>query len=557
MILFIFLHSMFFADAVQPDMHQPPPPADPYPISIGHSSKLSSDATRGESLKKIVDGLTFKPDVLQYIDSPVCIPSISEFSISNDLDHEIHLYSISSGSSQFHPVSFQPQILQRYQSLTIQLLFLPYHIRAIEATLSITTSVGEFEYRIIGKATRNPYNLHPFIGNKVIAGVPFEQPIVMFNPLDEVLHIREIFTTEEFLSLHRGTESKDLYDPGHWELEPGSEREVIRLSMVSSIPGHYYGYVHVKTDRDKIVIPVDLQVLEGGLRPVDNFIDFGVLTASSAKKTAELKLVNSGSSDVTIINVVPATPDPQLTIDLIQPTIQAGAEITVATLTYTGAKTGKFSNKILILTNNANAAYATVEVPYEVSILKGGIGFSYNQSLFALPIWNQTRIAAAQMDALEKGQAGYVLREFVFSNFFSVAVTLQGVSAATCQDVISVIGIPKVQVANRMEAWEPIVLLFNVSRAIMTSMSKEGLPFTCWLELWTNISSHRIPLHVLDGDLNLKLVNDKVNIDIYFKCFTHAIVTFLFFCDLERGKKEFSWSSIEEIGRKRIQSSRG
>jgi hypothetical protein len=499
-------------------------------LASGGSGRCGAEAEPslfvGGSVGGSGSGISFRPEMLEYSDSPVCIPTISEFTLDNEMDIDVHVYSIASDSSQFHPVSFQPQVLLPKDSLSIQLLFLPYHVKATDAVLTISTSAGEFEYRIIGKATSNPYRLHPFIGNKVIAGVPFEVPIVMFNPHDSVLHIREIFTTEEFLSLHRsgggggggslgsgssGGDTDDLYDPGSWVLEAGGEREVIRLAMSSTVPGHYYGYVHVKTDKDKIVIPVDLQVLEGGLRAVDALIDFGIITQSNVQKSVELKLANSGSTDVRIIDIAPAAPDAQLAVEMRAGVVRAGMEEVVAVLVYNGGKPGKVSNKVLVTTDSSNAAYAALEVPYEASMLQGGIGFAFNQSVFAVPIWNESKVAAAQMDEYQSGSVGYTIREFIFTNFFSVSVSLQGISAATCNNVINVIAIPSAVSANRMESWSPVVLLFNVSNAIITSISKGGLPFTCWLELWTNISSHRIPLHVLDGDLNVNLLNRRAS----------------------------------------------
>ena len=88
----------------------------------------------------------------------------------------------------------------------------------------------------------------------------------MHNPHTEVLQVREIFTTEDFLSLKsimsekskgregsegsggsgaesgmgRLTPSRSGADAslGLWEIQPGEEREIVVLTMVSSIPGN-------------------------------------------------------------------------------------------------------------------------------------------------------------------------------------------------------------------------------------------------------------------------------------------------------------------------------
>jgi hypothetical protein len=435
--------------------------------------------------------------------------------------------------------------------MSIQLLFLPYHIRSVNATVTIVTSVGDFTYNLVGVSTSNPYGLRPFIGNRIISGVPLEVPIVMRNPHADPLRIREIFTTEEFLSLHSGSKGgsgsgtrgtgnggsgddeeggvrggagssavvqKDgessivpsVREADQWLIEPGVEKEVISLSMSSSSPGHYFGYVHIKTDADKIVIPVDLLVLEGGLLPVDSVLDFGILTSSNAQKTIDFRVVNSGSSDISILEIVPTNPDTQLRIDMGQSRVKAGEQAIIASLTYTGSKVGKFQNKLLVMTNHSNAAYASFEASYEVSVLRGGIGLMFNDSVFYLPVWNRTSLAASQLELAEDGKAGYEVRKLVLTNYFSAPLTLQGVAADTCNEAITVTAMPEILIANKMDRWGPVTLVYNLSNAIHISSSKEGLPFTCWLELWTNISSHRIPLHIMDGDVTTKLLNDKV-----------------------------------------------
>lgn len=496
-------------------------------------------------------GIRFRPEGSLSIESPVCLPVVSEFWVDNVLGSDIHLYSVTSSSTQFHPVTFQAQALAPHDSMSIQLLFLPYHIRSVNATVTIVTSVGDFTYNLVGVSTSNPYGLRPFIGNRIISGVPLEVPIVMRNPHADPLRIREIFTTEEFLSLHSGSKGgsgsgtrgtgnggsgddeeggvrggagssavvqKDgessivpsVREADQWLIEPGVEKEVISLSMSSSSPGHYFGYVHIKTDADKIVIPVDLLVLEGGLLPVDSVLDFGILTSSNAQKTIDFRVVNSGSSDISILEIVPTNPDTQLRIDMGQSRVKAGEQAIIASLTYTGSKVGKFQNKLLVMTNHSNAAYASFEASYEVSVLRGGIGLMFNDSVFYLPVWNRTSLAASQLELAEDGKAGYEVRKLVLTNYFSAPLTLQGVAADTCNEAITVTAMPEILIANKMDRWGPVTLVYNLSNAIHISSSKEGLPFTCWLELWTNISSHRIPLHIMDGDVTTKLLNDKV-----------------------------------------------
>ena len=152
-------------------------------------------------------GVVFLPETLRYTRSPVCIPTVADFSIENKNDFDIYLYSVTSNSAQFYPVLFQPQTLRAKSSISVQLLFLPYQVETTEAKLTISSSEGNLDYIIHGQSIKNPYYLHPFVGFRIPTGVPIEQPIKIFNPHPEVLHIREIFTTEDFLSLKEITSS--------------------------------------------------------------------------------------------------------------------------------------------------------------------------------------------------------------------------------------------------------------------------------------------------------------------------------------------------------------
>jgi hypothetical protein len=112
-------------------------------------------------------------------------------------------------------------------------------------------------------------------------------------------------------------------------------------------------------------------------------------------------------------------------------------------------------------------------------------------------------------------------------------VSLQLVSTATCGDLLEHLDSPSVErlglkleqerelhpelhpeqgdpaqstvhIAQSMQPWGAIRLRLNERRAAQALAADPpaiALPFTCWLELWTNLSSHRIPLTVISGAL--------------------------------------------------------
>ena len=61
-----------------------------------------------------------------------------------------------------------------------------------------------------------------------------------------------------------------------WRVAPHARAEIILLQFQSHTSGQYDGQVHIKTNFDDIVIPVELGVMRGGLTPsVPMVIFFG------------------------------------------------------------------------------------------------------------------------------------------------------------------------------------------------------------------------------------------------------------------------------------------
>lgn len=50
--------------------------------------------------------------------------------------------------------------------------------------------------------------------------------------------------------------------------------------------------MHIHTDRDSLVVPVELHVSSGGVDPTPSEVDFGVLTTPSERRHASISLFN-------------------------------------------------------------------------------------------------------------------------------------------------------------------------------------------------------------------------------------------------------------------------
>ena len=486
--------------------NQPPPPREPFP-----GNNVASPT---------VGGISFHPQALKYVSSHVCIPTVASFTITSNVDVDVELVSISADDPQFYPVVFQPQTLGRQETVTIPMHFLPYSTQAVSANLTIATSIGVYHYSVHGAPATNSYHLHPFLGYPIPSGVTYEQPLTIFNPHKEVLHIREIFTTEEFISL-RSVSPQDAIDTGEGtllELQAGEQRTISHVSMWATTPGIYSGYVHLTTDKDNIVIPVDIQVLEGGLHASPEMVDFGVLTREGEVSRVELKLVNSNSGPLEVLTILSIDPDESLDIvtSLHHKAIPNGTEVVVASLLYTcPPSSGKVSGTLLVVTNHSHPALAMLEVSYEASFLHGSIQYDFGDSLFMLSLQNMSyggnKGSAALLEAEEHKSKSLVpdygepddLRPVVLTNIYSAPLQILDVSSTTCPDVFFVALVEPNLSMDSLEKSSAIQVQFNRVVAQEMFKHKGTLPKSCWLEVQTNLSTVRVPLLVMDGSLDV------------------------------------------------------
>lgn len=61
---------------------------------------------------------------------------------------------------------------------------------------------------------------------------------------------------------------------GVWRIGPGASSDIIVVRFQSHKTGKYDGYVHIKTSRDDMVLPVTLRVLRGGLVSTPRRVEF-------------------------------------------------------------------------------------------------------------------------------------------------------------------------------------------------------------------------------------------------------------------------------------------
>ena len=309
----------------------PPPPPPPPPASVTASSApvtalapddiavVGGDGRDGQGVL-----LRFTPPSLDFRRQPVCIASVRDVELTHmgaPGDLPVSLTAVRPWSSEagvigrvpspgnladavdegmhFLTSTFEPVTLHPGNSTTLQVILLPRAIGAIEGTLMVESSTGfVISYPLLAEGVGNPYNLQPVVA-RLPVGASLTRSITLYNPHRDVLHVKELFTTDRFLHLslpdppqQHGTRLADAAAAGSdasvgddvdvWKIPPHSHSDIITVKFQSHKAGKYDGYVHVKTSHNDMVLPVVISVLRGGLLSSPMSLDMGAVAVAAS-----------------------------------------------------------------------------------------------------------------------------------------------------------------------------------------------------------------------------------------------------------------------------------
>lgn len=428
---------------------------------VSSSSSLSSDSEHGTQTRNVdrvgteefLDITTirlannnnkliqFRPDYLIFNNSPICIPSTADFEIINTGDEKVEVYSIDSYNSLFHPVLFQPQSIPSHSSIHLQVYFLPYYLEVALGEFRIVTSKGEFTYGVEGHTAANPYKLTPFVANKGSIGIPWQdKPIAVYNPFAEPIKIIDIFTTEDFIQLHKTPftirESPERTEKAANTLDTAgkitattseesiqnfveveSEKEIVKVSFdtFSLSPGYYKGYIHIKTSLHLNILPVEFELIQEGIKFRESELSYGILLPNKDKKLLPLKLLNYDSKPISILSavVLPKYPGDEVAIEQNSVTVQLLTTHSVlypttpdkggqylANLTITANVPGKVEGIVRMTTNHTKKEFHSVSIAFSAVIVKGKIDYLTTDMLYTIPHFTTTTAAPSSTQSV-------------------------------------------------------------------------------------------------------------------------------------------------------------
>jgi hypothetical protein len=531
-------------------------------------SDFYEEQTEAEELSSF--DLSFFPDRLNFNDSPLCIASVSEFTIVNSGKVSVEILSISSSDSQFHPLFFRKELLHPNTSLSVQAFFLPYFEQPFKSTFFINNSLGDqLIYSVEGKGVPNPFRVKPFLSNRALVGSSFPfYPITLFNPYKEPLQILEVFTSESFLSLNEiefssassNSSNHDafFFSPSSstvssnmsssslsrltWVIEPFTSRDIISIAIVTKmLAGFYRGFIHIHTNKEKMIIPVEIELLSGGLslyppgsrigensllpprESSQQLIDFGLFTRRNEKISVDLAFWNYGLHSIHVLSVTSLQDDSRLTIDfdsIVVPSAVSSSSYgptKVATLSFTAKSFDRIDGRLFITTNDSNAALAVFEVHYSGTFLQGRLTVSAsNTTIFLSPSLlmtdNNDLSRLLSSSSLKKSRKqdspnrNIISRSVIFTNGYNTPVAIRSSVAASCSDFIRVnSSLLDSSIAESFHTFLPLFLEIDISQFKGNKAKEVVFPKTCWLEIITNVSSQRFPIHFITGQLKVEL----------------------------------------------------
>lgn len=262
--------------------------------------------------------------------------------------------------------------------------------------------------QIVTNSVVNALRAKPLTSGRVPIGVEYQQPIAVYNPFQEPLHVLEVYTSNDALRLGliEGAPTdtgEEFGESRSWVIQPHETKTVMQLLCMSNEPEVIQGYVHVRTNVSdaNVVISVKLVVSDqpGLYHGPGDSVDFGAaLTVADGEQRRSLTVLSNTDQMLRVVDARvtdcvnlfnPTDKCPTFSINMkrqtgrmMQPNVFT--EIGDAVLMPRGQPTGYFVGFITIEYNNLSDEFFHLHVPFSAHILTGSILFPRLNTAFML-----------------------------------------------------------------------------------------------------------------------------------------------------------------------------
>ena len=257
---------------------------------------------------------------------PICMPNIILFHITNPSKENLIIRSIRTDMYQikifpYYPhninkenilqiSSILPRSILPKETLTMQLIILADNRRITNGSLYI-----EFNDKkiliipIMIKGEENPYRISPIYFPDLSSEKFLSVPIKIYNPHSKVLVIKEV--THSFTNINllwpNGvpvTSNSTAVSTSMLEIQPRSNKNIMYVKYFKETEGREYGVLHLKTDKDVIIIPILINTSAKALTTYPRYLNFGICgVRNKISKVIPVSITNIGKNDMLIKGV--------------------------------------------------------------------------------------------------------------------------------------------------------------------------------------------------------------------------------------------------------------
>jgi hypothetical protein len=305
------------------------------------SSVFERSDSRSVDTPTIADSpVTFEPPVLDFKQQYVGMPVSTIVKLCNPSKFlTLQLVSLSGQRSEFHSSFFIDKVLMPGKCTSFTIVFLGKVVGYCEDSIIIHSSLGMFQYKVMGTVIENSFYLRPLQGARIPINATYQPSISMYNPFNEHLQISEMYSTSPYLQIELPNGIMEG-NKSVWNIRPYETKLIARVNFNGYVVENFTAYIRVKTTHvtePPIVIPVDITVCESvGLFISREIFDFGIVRTDTESKLS-LYLLNAGPEEVEI-KIVDVDDNPAVNVKLIKTSLKPGTKyVKVGVLTFIGS----------------------------------------------------------------------------------------------------------------------------------------------------------------------------------------------------------------------------
>jgi hypothetical protein len=277
-----------------------------------------------------------------------------------------------------------------------------------------------------------------------------------------------------------------------WRIPPHQSKTIVTIGLDLSHNGSFRGFLHIVTDHDTFLVPIEFILTNVGIHPVVDEIDFGTFFSPTDERNRDIALMNAYSNEYVLVydstvkaegisNQVPSqkrTSAKHGQVEFKRITLAPGESKNAARVTFYASEQGLHTGSLIFHTNDTSQP--VLSVPYRARVYHGTLDYRLNSTAF-----------------YEKADTYH---EIVLMNSFQTPLLFQ--SAQLFDKRFQIKDFKKGFVLPTNGKSHVLTIQFTADESVTQRKTN--------LILDTNITRLFVPLYVFDGRLDYQAI-DQVN----------------------------------------------